>query len=72
MAVQLCGVVCIFCGATKQTHPDRDFAGNGRQWICVSCVDNAQFLINNKDRLEPEQMLASMQAEWAEREGPRQ
>lgn len=56
--------VCIFCGCTKETHPQRDFVTNMRLDMCSSCVDAASFLINNKDRLSIPTMVSSMREEW--------
>jgi len=55
--------VCIFCGATRETHPERDFVTNGRTDICASCIDEAQFLVNNKDRLSIPAMMDSLKKE---------
>lgn len=58
---------CVFCCATRVSHPERTFVTNGHNDICSSCVDEAMFLINNKDRLSIPSMMESMRLDVKQR-----
>ena len=43
-------IPCIFCGRTKRSNPEMEFATDGRAAICAEDVDRAMFTISNANR----------------------
>ncbi|HTR18919.1 MAG TPA: hypothetical protein VMH91_03010 [Candidatus Paceibacterota bacterium] len=61
-------IPCCFCGRTKRTHPNLEFATDGRSAICTQHVEEALFLINNvSDRADLSRLMDNMRKLWQAR-----
>lgn len=38
-------IPCIFCAATKERNPEREFATDGRNAVCTVCLSEASGLV---------------------------